>query len=101
MNKKLYHVVIATDASRMLVEHLGFVANVSISAAKVLREDLLARIKSLEKTPGLYPVFYSDSLETEYRKLVYKRYLILYTIDEKNKIVRVKFIWDSRQNNRL
>ena len=37
--------------------------NVSISAAKVLREDLLARVKSLEKTPRLYQVFYSDALK--------------------------------------
>jgi len=101
MNNKTYTVLITSEARHMLKEHITFLARVSISAAKVLREDLLSRIKSLETTPYLCPVFFSDSLETEYRKLVYKRYLILYNIDETDRIVRVKYIWDSRQNNQL
>ena len=85
----------------MLKEHIAFLAKVSISAAKVLRADLLSRIKNLQNTPRIHPVFYSNLLATEYRKLVFKRYLILYTIDETEKIVRVKLVWDTRKDNSL
>jgi len=85
----------------MLLEHIAFLAQVSVSAARLLHSDLLTRIKGLEKTPYLYPVFHSNVLENEYRKLIYKRYLILYTVDEAAKAVRVEFVWDSRMNNSL
>ena len=101
MSDRKYRVYINTEASDMLGEHITFLARVSIGAAKVLRNDLLARIKNLESEPHLYPIFYTNSLETEYRKLVYKRYLILYSIDETEKTVQIKFVWDSRKNNKI
>jgi len=101
MVDRIYRVVINEEASAMLEEHLSFLAQVNLEAAKFLRQDMLVRFKALGKMPHLYPVFYSNSLETEYRKLVFKRYLILYTIDETEKVVRIDFIWDSRKNNRL
>jgi len=101
MANRKYRVIITEEASNMLGEHLAFLANVSISAAKVLRADLIAKIKNLEKEPRLHPVFYSNDFKTEYRKLVFKRYLILYSIDETEKTVCVKFVWDSRKDNSL
>ena len=101
MSNHVYKVLISAEASDLLGQHIAFLAKVSIGTAKVLRNDLLARIKNLGKGPHLYPVFYSSSLGTEYRKLVYKRYLILYSIDEYEKIVRIKYIWDSRKNNKI
>ena len=85
----------------MLLEHILFLARVNQSAAKVLKEDLLVRIKNLEKAPNINPIFFSNSLETEYRKLVYKRYLILYAVEEHSKTVRVKLVWDTRKDNFL
>jgi len=101
MAERVYRVVISEEASTMLEEHLLFLARVNLEAAKFLRRDLLARFRTLEKTPRLYPIFFSEALETEYRKLVFKRYLILYTVDETEKIVRINFVWDSRKNNRI
>ena len=85
----------------MLNGHIAFLARISKNAARVLRSDLLTRIKGLERTPYLYSGFYSDALEAEYHKLVYKRYIILYAIEETEKIVRVKYVWDTRMDNNL
>jgi len=101
MASRIYRVVISDEARNMLCEHISFLARVNLSAAKILRGDLLSRIKSLGKTPRIHPIFYSDSLETEYRKLIYKRYIVLYSINEPAEIVCVKFVWDSRKNNKL
>ena len=101
MTERVYRVIISTEASDMLLNHIEFLANVSVSAARTLKNDLLAKIKNLEKTPYLYPVFYSDTLEPEYHKLIYKRYLVLYAIDEKKKTVSIEFVWDTRKDNTL
>jgi len=89
----------------MLNEHVSFLAQVSSSAAHVLYNDLLARINSLGKTPFLHPRFTSDTLSdrysVEYRKLIYKRYLILYTVETSTKTVFVERIWDTRMDNSL
>ena len=83
-----YSLVISREAFDMINEHVAFLANVSTSAARVLRQDLLARIKLLVHTPYLYPVYFEES-KTEYRKLIFKRYIILYTINEKEKQKRL------------
>ena len=101
MTSHAYKVILTYEARDMLKEHVSFLKQVSDSATRVLHYDLLAKIKGLGKTPYLYPIFYSDSLEAEYHKLVYKRYLILYSIEEAKKTIRVKYIWDTRMDNSL
>ena len=99
--KNKYQVVLSTEASDMLTGHVAFLANVNARAANLLKNDLLFRIKGLKQTPYLYPIFPSDKLQFEFRKIVYKRYMILYTIEETEKIVRVLYVWDTRMNNEI
>ena len=99
MTNCAYKVILTDEANDMLIGHVSFLAQASRSAARVLHCDLLAKIQGLGQTPYLYPVFYSGNLEAEYHKLVYKRYLILYSIEEKEKTILVKCIWDTRMDN--
>ena len=99
MTNPAYRVLVSDTAWRMLDNHIAFLANISESAAWVLRNDLLSRIKTLGETPLLYPVYVSGQTETEYRKLIYKRYLVLYSVDETKKLVRIKYVWDTRMDN--
>ena len=64
-----YRVIVSAEANDMLVEHIGFLAQVSPKAALILSSDLFIRLKNLEKTPYLYPVFFSEKVKSEYRKL--------------------------------
>ena len=105
MTDHVYRVIIGDDALSRLNVYVSFLSQANRSAAHVLRNDLLARIGNLGKTPFLYPVFNSKTLSdmfgVEYRKLTYKRYLILYTVDESAKTVYVEYIWDTRMDNSL
>jgi plasmid stabilization system protein ParE len=85
----------------MLLEHIEFLARVSVPAAQRLRKELLDRIRHLDEAPYLNPVFYSNAIESEYRKLIHKRYLILYTIDELSKMIHIEFVWDMRKDNAI
>ena len=101
MASRAYRITIGDDARNMLNEHVNFLAQVSSSAARVLRTDLHARIRGLGKTPLLYPVYEVKGIEVEYRKLTYKRYIVLYTVNESEKVVYVEYVWDTRMDNSL
>ena len=101
MASRVYRVIIGDDARNMFNEHINFLARVSSSAARVLRTDLHAKIRGLGKTPFLYPIYELSDIEVEYRKLTYKRYVVLYTIDESEKCVYVEYVWDTRMDNKL
>ena len=96
---KVYQVIVSKEAENMILEHVVFLANVSVNAARKLKSDLLTKIKTLEKMPYLYPIFYSKAVKTGYHKLVYKQYIILYTINEEENIVTIELVWDTRQDN--
>ena len=100
MMSKKFRIVISREAFDMINEHVAFLANVSTSAARVLRQDLLARIKLLVHTPYLYPVCY-EVQETKFRKFIFKRYIILYSVNEEEKLIEVEYIWDARRNNEI
>lgn len=60
-----------------------------------MKENVLA----LEWLPRLYSkIEKKDRLEREYRRMVIKNYVLLYTIDECNKIVYVSHMYYGKQN---
>ena len=101
MANRAYRVVISVEAHNMFDEHIKFLAQVSTKVALSLSNEMLARLKVLEKFPYLYPVFFSERIKTTYRKLAFKRYLILYSVNEEEKVVKVEYIWDTRKNNEI
>ena len=99
MAKSKYRVIISAEASSMFGEHIKFLAQVSPKAALSLSRELLARLKVLESSPYLYPAFISEKVKTEYRKVSHKRFIVLYLVNEKEKVIEVEHIWDTRRNN--
>ena len=99
MANRAYRVVISVEANKMFDEHIKFLAQVSTKAAHSLSNELLTRLKVLGTSPYLYPVFFSEKIKTTYRKLIFKRYLVLYSVNEEEKVVKVEYIWDMRKNN--
>ncbi len=98
MTDKKYNVVISDKAANMLAEHVRFLALVSKNAAIKLKNEIISEIKALESMPESYPVFYGDNIPiNKYRrKLVSKRYLIIYLIKDND--VFVDYVLDCRQD---
>ena len=97
MSKK-YHVIFSDKATAMLMNHVRFLANVSVTAAKKLKKELIDEAKELETMPESYPwLSYSEIPANKYRKkLVAKRYLLIYQI--KDDTVFIDNVLDCRQD---
>ena len=68
-------------------------------AANRLREKVIYNILLLENSPRMFAKIEKiDKVKRKYRKIVIKNYVILYTIDEENKIVYVAHIYYSGRN---
>ena len=82
----------------MLAEHLAFLAQASLPAARALQSDFLAAIRSLGTMPERFPFLNAHHIPAwKYRKMTVKnRYLILFQIRED--VVYVDFIIDGRQD---
>jgi len=91
-----YEIVISSKAHEDLLNHIGFVKNVSLEAAKQLSEDLYNFIESLKTFPERNPLFEMPlGYKNEMRKgIVNKRYIVIYEIDKQ---IVVHRILDSRK----
>ncbi len=81
---KLYKVIISERATDMLIEHVRFMAAVSLQAAEKLRAEIIEASESLQSLPERNTWFSDPLLSTnKYRKMIIsKRYLLLYQIKE-------------------
>ena len=84
-----FTVVWSTKALIDLTECVQFLLNVSIKAALELREDAYLHSKKLESFPEKNPVFeMPKSFPFVLRKqVISKRYILLYTIENKNVVI--------------
>lgn len=98
MPDKEYKVIISEKAMTMLASHVRFLAQVSKNAAYKLKDEIISEMKELKKMPESYPPFNNEYIPAnKYRKkLVGKRYLIIYQIVDDN--VYVDYIVDCRQD---
>ena len=96
---KLYSVVMHDDAKEMLYAHVRFVANVSIPAARKLRDTLYKAAESLETMPHRCALYHTRRTTDVYRRLVVGRYRIVFTVNEAGSVVETRYILDSRQDN--
>ncbi len=97
VNKK-YTVIFSDKATSMLIQHVRFLASVSMSAAEKLHREIIKEAKALEFMPESYPWFNAEEITAnKYRKkLVAKRYLLIYQI--KDTSVYVDYVVDCRQD---
>ncbi len=97
MNKK-YNVIFSDRAAAMLINHVRFLANVSVSAAQKLRKEIISEAQDLETMPQRFSwVSFPEIPANKYRKkLVSKRYLLIYQIKDEN--VLIDYVVDCRQD---
>jgi len=95
----LYRIDIHDEAKEMLYAHARFVANVSVPAARKLRATLYKAIVSLEEMPHRCPLYRTRIASGDYRRLIAGRYQIIFSINEADRIVNIRYILDSRQDN--
>ncbi len=95
---KLYRVIVSDRAVDMLMQHVRFMAQVSLQAANRLRVEIIEASKSLEHLPERDPWLSSPYLPAnKYRKtIIGKRYLLIYRI--KDDTVFVDYVLDCRQD---
>ena len=94
-----FQVIIDPVANDRMFEHFNFLAQVSVSAANGLLDELLIDIESLETFPYINPEFNRPYLpQGKYRyKITSKRYRIIYQIEDN--FVFVDDIQDCRQDD--
>ena len=97
--QKHYVIEVHDDAKEMLLSHIRFVANVSLPAARKLRTTLYNAIESLMTMPYRCPVFQTRRAIGVYRRLIIGRYQIIFSINDIDSIVTIRYILDSRQDN--
>ena len=97
--EKIYNVKVAPAAYRDINSHFYFLARVSESAAKRLKETILKDIRSLEKMPERNPPYERRGIpQGKYRYMISaNRYRIVYYII--GTVVRVNGIEDCRMEN--
>ncbi|HAX51028.1 MAG TPA: plasmid stabilization protein [Lachnospiraceae bacterium] len=99
MEKKPPDKVVVSDRARqMLADHVRFLAQKSLSAARGTKKELMEAIRSLATMPERFSFLDAEFIPpNKYHKMfVEKRYLILYQI--KDQTVFVDYIVDCRQD---
>jgi len=98
MGNTEYTVIISENAANELLQHVKFLAEVSIPAAQRLNVDIIDAANSLSAFPGRNPWLNDPVIRpNKYRKMVVaEHYLLIYQI--KDRTVYIDYIVDCRQN---
>lgn len=93
-----YKAIISDRARQMLGVHIHFLANVSATAARKTKSEILKVIRSLATNPERYPFLNAEHIPpNKYHKMFVEAcYLILYQI--KDNTVYVDYIVNGRQD---
>ncbi len=96
-----YRVDVSEPAENDLVEiirHIATQFNAPISALNLM-ELLEEQMASLSNLPQRYPPVFDERLsQMGYRKLPVKKYVVFFSIDEKNKVVDIERILYGRRD---
>ena len=97
---KSYDVVVSDRAAEMMVQHVRFMAQVSLEASDNIRLEIIDAAKSLRNFPERNSWLSDPALPiSKYRKMIInKRYLLIYQI--KDDIVNIEYILDCHQDYR-
>ena len=93
-----YRVLISAKAKQQIGRHVRFLSNVSVNAARELKERFVKDIQALAFMPGRYPYFTEAYIPAyKYHKMVIdERFLVLYQI--KGETVYVEYVIDCRED---
>ena len=96
--KRRYEVIVSRQAEQMLLSHIGFLARVSIKAAKRTRDEYAKMLDALEDNPFQFPAADDLILSSEYRKALFgKRYYAIFRVGEQT--VWLDAVLDCRMDN--
>ena len=93
-----YNVIISMRAKQMLGNHLRFLSNVNVDAARKTKQRIIEGLKSLDKMPNRFPFFNESYIpRNKYHKMYIENwYIVLFQI--KDNVVYVDYILDCRQD---
>lgn len=101
MATKNYEVIITPTAYReinRIYEYIEFELYAKDATRKLMKK-VEEKIQKLKETPKMYPkVKIMSELKRTYRRIIIKNYIILYTIDEKNRKIFVSHMYYSGKN---
>ena len=97
ISNRKYNVSVDPAANDRMIDHIRFLARVSVEAAERLYEAMAESINSLNENPGICPLYawYPSNRELRY-KLCGKRYRIVFEIIDND--VFIYDIQDCRQD---
>ena len=96
-----YKVAITSTAFREMRRIYEYISEdlYAKKAAKKLIQNLEEALSKLKYMPQIYPkIEQLDDLQTNYRRIVIKNFVVLYTIDEENKIVYISHMYYGKRN---
>ena len=97
-NKQPYKVEVHEDAAKMVYDHIRFISNIRIPAARRLHIQLSAAIDSLKENPERCARYELKKAKAQYHRLITGRYSIIFSIDKQASTVFIRYILDTRQN---
>lgn len=101
MDIKLYRVTVTSTALRELIRVHDYILNDlnAEQAAKRMLELIENQIEMLRYTPMMHmKIEKFDETQNQYRRIIIKNYVLLYTIDEGNNIVYVSNIYYGKKD---
>ncbi len=87
-----FKVIITESATEDLSQIVSYAARNNSAAAMRLGYALLARFQVLERYPFFGRVL-PEHDGVEWRELIYKKWRLIYRVDERNKIIHAARIW--------
>lgn len=99
--KGIYEVEFTEDCRDEIREIYKYISEnlVNKDAAKRLMREMKENVMNLSETPKLYPIIdKKDRRKREFRRMLIKNYVILYTLDENEKKVYISHMYYGRKN---
>lgn len=95
----VYQINYEEDSIEEIAEVYNYISKKAPMSAYRLRENIIEYVMKLSDSPRLFAkIDKVDRLKREYRRIIIKNYVILYTIDEVNKTIYISHMYYKRKN---
>lgn len=91
-----YKIVLQKEAWHSINQLINFLSIYNINYSQKVLKNILKSIKSLEYFPNRNPYLIFNK---KYRKMLFlKKYLIIYSVDDIQNIIYIKYVFNTKQN---
>lgn len=101
MDTNQYKVIITPTAYREIDRIYYYISEnlYAENAARDLIKEIEEKLQRLKDTPKIHTEIEKfDELKNRYRRITIKNFIILYTIDEQNKVICISHMYYGKQN---